>query len=246
MNKYYVIKSTDEVMKEVIYLKVLRHCIFTENLAEAKLFSNYETAKKHMRYIKNNNPQTTYIDEVIEVEVDQFGNVVEIEGGNEMIKFNQPKILVWAYDCVNCGKVGIIEVFEEEETPKYCGKCGSKAEYHLVSVRANFSSEDAKHIDLTDSKAWTTTKLCVDGVVMSEIAIEAKSTKVIDLKQIASTPEINLDQEQLQTAQMILNLFTESGYSIKEATEILEFCKDSLRRINLISIELFVIVLDLS
>lgn len=45
-----------------------------------------------------------------------------------MIKINQPKILVWAYDCVNCGNVGIIEAFEEE-TPKYCGKCGSKAEY---------------------------------------------------------------------------------------------------------------------
>ena len=231
MNKYYVIKSTDEVMKEVIYLKILRHCIFTENLAEAKLFSNYETAKKHMRYIKNNNPQTTYIDEIIEVEVDQFGNVVEIEGGNEMIKFNQPKILVWAYDCVNCGKVGIIEVFEEEETPKYCGKCGSKAEYHLVSVRANFSSEDAKHIDLTDSKAWATTKLCMDGEVMSKIAkevlAEMKKTRLTKTTEIET--EISLDQEQLQTAQMILNAFAESGYSIKEATEILEFCKDSLR-----------------
>ena len=47
--------------------------------------------------------------------------------------------------------------------------------------------------------------------------------------QCGSETEISLDQEQLQTAQMILNAFAESGYSIKEATEILEFCKDSLR-----------------
>lgn len=86
MSKYYVIKSTDKETKGIIYFKrYLGNCFTSvENLANAKLFSNYETAKKHMECIKNDDPRTPYIDEIIEVEVDQFGNVVEIEGGNEM------------------------------------------------------------------------------------------------------------------------------------------------------------------
>ena len=94
MNKHYVIKSRNKETKGIVYFKrrLGNGFISIENLAEAKLFSNYETAKKHMKYIENNNPQTTYIDEIIEVEVDQFGNVVEIEGGNEMTENkNTPK-----------------------------------------------------------------------------------------------------------------------------------------------------------
>lgn len=146
-----------------------------------------------------------------------------------MIKTNQPKILVWAYDCANCGKVGIIEAFEGA-TPKYCSKCGSKAEYRLVSVRANFSSEDAKYIDLTGSKVWTTTTVSVDGEVMGRIVKEMieKTNKTRLTKTSEIEIEIDLDREQLRTAEMILNAFAESGYSIKEAIDILEFCKGSL------------------
>lgn len=56
-----------------------------------------------------------------------------------------------------------------------------------------------------------------------------KNTNVVNLNSVPALSGTHLDQEQLNTAKEVLNLFAESGYSIKEATEILEFCKDSLR-----------------
>lgn len=55
-----------------------------------------------------------------------------------------------------------------------------------------------------------------------------KDVNVINLNSVPMLSGTHLDQEQLNTAKEVLNLFAESGYSIKEATDILEFCKDSL------------------
>lgn len=73
-----------KVLKKFFYLKHPWGFILTENLVEAKLFSSYETARKTMDYAKNK--QDLFIDEIVEVKVDNFGNVVEIEGGKEMQK----------------------------------------------------------------------------------------------------------------------------------------------------------------
>lgn len=82
MNKYYVIKSTIESTKEVFYLKHTWGYVLTKNLAEAKLFSNYEIARNVMEYAKDE--QDSFIDEIVEVKADEFGNVVEIEGENKV------------------------------------------------------------------------------------------------------------------------------------------------------------------
>lgn len=51
---------------------------------------------------------------------------------------------------------------------------------------------------------------------------------VVNLNSVPALSGMPLDQEQLNTAKEVMNLFAESGYSIKEAMEILTFCKDSL------------------
>ena len=55
-----------------------------------------------------------------------------------------------------------------------------------------------------------------------------KNTNAINLNSVPVLSGMPLDHEQLNTAKEVMNLFAESGYSIKEATEILEFCKESL------------------
>ena len=55
-----------------------------------------------------------------------------------------------------------------------------------------------------------------------------EKAKAVNLNSVPASSGMPLDQEQLNTAKEVMNLFAESGYSIKEATEILEFCKDSL------------------
>lgn len=55
---------------------------------------------------------------------------------------------------------------------------------------------------------------------------KAKAVNLNSVSVLSGTP---LDQEQVNTAKEVMNLFAESGYSIKEAMEILEFCKDSLQ-----------------
>ncbi|MFQ6896455.1 MAG: hypothetical protein ACLRSH_06565 [Turicibacter sp.] len=52
---------------------------------------------------------------------------------------------------------------------------------------------------------------------------------VVNLKSVTAVSRMSLDQEQLGTAQEVMNLFAESGYSIKKAMEILAFCEDSLQ-----------------
>lgn len=55
-----------------------------------------------------------------------------------------------------------------------------------------------------------------------------KKDCVVNLEKVLVPANITLDQEQLQTAKEVLNLFSENGYSIYEAREILGFCNDFL------------------
>ena len=220
-------------VKGVFYLSELEGLKITQG-SSRYIFKDEALAKKYADEVEAKYTEYDLIVSVQEVELCVEGikpvSVEKVEGGNEMNKQINRKISVWECECANCWDKRSIEV-PQELTPRYCTQCGSETEYHEVAGYLDFSSEDGKHIDLTDSKAWTTTKLCMDGEVMSKIAkevlAEMKKTRLTKTTEIET--EISLDQEQLQTAQMILNAFAESGYNIKEATEILEFCKDSLR-----------------
>lgn len=142
MNKYYVIKSTIESTKEVFYLKHPWGFILTENLVEAKLFSSYETARKTMGYAKNK--QDLFIDEIVEVKVDNFGNVVEIEGGKEMQK-------LYVVTAINQGKgsKGVFYlsdkeglVLTENVENAYIFKCPVLAKKFVDEVEGNYPEYD--------------------------------------------------------------------------------------------------------
>ena len=61
-----------------------------------------------------------------------------------------------------------------------------------------------------------------------DCVVNLEKVPVDILGKVAVPANVVLDQEQLQTAKEVLNLFAESGYSVYEAREILEFCNDFL------------------
>lgn len=92
MKKYYVIKSTYKSDGEAIYLKKLYGPDAASKIHQARLFTNLQTAQKQMEYLKKRLiDKDLFINhEVIEVEVNEYGNVVELE-----IRKEQPK------ECLN-------------------------------------------------------------------------------------------------------------------------------------------------
>lgn len=184
MSKYYVIKSTDKETKGIVYFKRYLGNSFTsaENLANAKLFLDYETAKKHMKYIENDNPQKTFIDEIIEVEVDQFGNVVEIEGGKEMQK-------LYVVMAINQGKgsKGVFYlsdkeglVLTENVENAYFFKNRTLAKEYVNEVEGNYPE-----YDLVVSVQEV--RLSAEGIELDDVDESQKSeiTLMVDGKELA-------------------------------------------------------------
>lgn len=187
MNKYYVIKSTIESTKEVFYLKHPWGFILTENLVEAKLFSSYETARKTMDYAKNK--QDLFIGEIVEVKVDNFGNVVEIEGGKEMQK-------LYVVTAINQGKgsKGVFYLSDKEGlvltenvenayffknrtlAKEYVNEVeGNYPEYDLVvSVQEVRLSAEGIKLDDVDTSQKPEVTLMVDGKELAKHAINGE------------------------------------------------------------------------
>lgn len=238
MNKYYVIKSTIESTKEVFYLKHPWGFILTENLVEAKLFSSYETARKTMDYAKNK--QDLFIDEIVEVKVDNFGNVVEIEGGKEMQK-------LYVVTAINQGKgsKGVFYLSDKEGlvltenvenayffknrtlAKEYVNEVeGNYPEYDLVvSVQEVVISAEGVKLNSVEESQTSEITLLLDGKILAEHVINEDffDEPLVSTEAVAAPKENELHQmitEGLfnviaQIAELSVNEYPRTQHEIK-------------------------------